>query len=183
MSVIAGLAHITYSIYLHRRNQAKKEQHRIKERGEGQGASSSGGCLPHPQCSLYCLSFPSQLWAPPLPPRGCLELQPLSLKCNLLPVAVGSKGGNEQDAFSLGPGAGKDLWRSRSPPLKGGPRRNQARLLTSLRSLENFYQGQRGIFYETPFSMLRAAIFQMDLLSIHVQRPGKTWLSQASAPV
>lgn len=77
-------------------------------------------------------------------------MQTVSLKTSRLPLAIGWEGGSEQDAFSQEPSAQRDLERLwLSSPLRSGSRANQARRLTSLGFLEDFYQGLRGIFDDT----------------------------------
>lgn len=72
-------------------------------------------------------------------------MQTVSLKACRLPVAIGWEGGNERHAFSLEASARRDLERSwLSSLLQGGSRANQARWLTSLGLLEDFYQGPKG---------------------------------------
>lgn len=73
----------------------------------------------------------------------------VSLKGSILPVAIRSRGGNQQDAFSLSLELG-GTWRGLGfLSSSGWTVVNQARWLTPFGFLENFNQGPRGLFDDT----------------------------------
>lgn len=99
-----------------------------------------------------------------------MGLQMVSLKASMLPVAICWEGGNERDAFSKEASAWRDLERSwLSSLLQGGSRANQARWLTSLGFLEDFYQGPKGTLM-TLAETISYSEGRSILLYIHVLR-------------